>query len=649
MNRYLWLCFTAAVTMSLGLNARDALAGNGYADLPPAIASWAAASFKGADLVQAAYHVKKLPYTNQVLHRVKGVGSGNGMHSAAYDKTGTALPDGGAGLIKAEQKAYYDVHGAAQPDMVAKLNSAKPDEAIRTSIWLFTYEPTLPREDLIASAQLVAEQKAYSDFVQEQARTLLMKDWSSLTKAPITFEDGSPVAEAYLTPAEVLAIAKHPAIARIYAYTEPVHTNSTVWQQAINSTGNGVTGSGYEVCVLDGGRPDSTTHTSGIPGSNQYACSSGSTNSLSRWLAEIARADSSGGTSPGALTPIANWNGGSCSGGSSSAINWCSQTRAARVWGWPWATSGAVNDLLDYNVKRSPYPTICASAGNGGSTAVTTSLGYNVINVGGSNDVESTGRTDDTLYTGTSSLNPAYTDRELPMLAAPGVSIETASGYYNTGTSASAFMCTGAAAQILEKNSALASWPEAVRAIMICGADENVDSVRLDLTDAVDDKDGAGELNVAMSVSIADSANKVNGSNTARYTGFDYGTVTTGDFTLVNDTYVYAETYYAKERTGGKKLRVVLTWDGTATCSNPSDASTCGASVLDADFDLHVWNVTKDQPAKSSPTWDSGFEYVEIDDPDGDEFMINITAGSWASGVSSTYMSVAWHFDTYGT
>lgn len=649
MKDFLRLSLAAWLAVNFGLASRDAFAGNGYADLPPAIASWAAASFKGADLAQAAYHVKELPYTNQVLYRVKGAGAGTTVYSAGYDKNGTPLADGGAGLVKAEQKAYYDVHGAAQPDMVAKLSSAKPDEVIRTSIWLFTYEPTLPREDLIASPQLVAEQKAYSDFVQEQARSLLMKDWSILTKAPITFEDGTPIGEAYLTPAEIVAIAKHPAIARIYSYTEPVHTNSTVWQQAINSTGNGVTGSGYEVCVLDGGKPADPSNATGIPTLNGYACSLGSTNTDSQWLAEIARAGTSGGTSPGALTPIANWSGGSCSGGSSSAINWCSQTRAARVWGWPWASAGAVNDLLDYNVKRSPYPTICASAGNTGPTAITRSLGYNVINVGGSNDAESAGRTDDTLYSDTSSLNPAYSDRELPMLAAPGVGIQTASGTYSTGTSASAFMCTGAAAQILEKNSALASWPEAVRAIMICGADENVDGVRLDLMDAVDDKDGAGELNVAMSVSMSDSGNKVNGSNTPRATGLDYGTVNTGMFTLYGDTYVYYETYYAKASVSGKKLRVVLTWDGTATCSNPSNASTCGASVLDGDFDLKVFNVTKGVPAKSSLTYDSGFEFVEIDDTDGDEFMINITAESWASGVTSTYMGLAWHFDTYGT
>jgi hypothetical protein len=301
---------------------------------------------------------------------------------------------------------------------------------------------------------------------------------------------------------------------------------------------------------------------------------------------------------------------------------------------------------MDYNVKRSPYPTICASAGNSGSSAVTTSLAYNVLNVGGTDDNETAARADDTLYTSTSSLNPTYTDRELPTISAPGVNIETASGTVASGTSASTFMCTGAAAQILEKNTSLQYWPEAIRAIMICGADENIDGPRLDLTDNVDDKDGAGEINVEKSVSIAGSVNKVDRNNTPRSSGHDYETMASSDFYLVNDLMVYNGIYYAQRVTGGNRLRVVLVWDATATCTDPSDASTCGTSVLDGDFDLKVYNVTKDEVADMSLSWDNGFEFVEVPDPDGDVFAITIS-GTFASGVSSTYMGIAWNISTY--
>jgi hypothetical protein len=104
--------------------------------------------------------------------------------------------------------------------------------------------------------------------------------------------------------------------------------------------------------------------------------------------------------------------------------------------------------------------------------------------------------------------------------------------------------------------------------------------------------------------------------------------------------------YNAKKSSWPHRLRVVLSWDATATCSDPS-LGTCSNDVLDADLDLYVYRKSDGQLMGYSVTSANSYEFVEFDADPAAEYEIKIYAYSWTS--ASTYFGLAWDITSFST
>jgi len=199
-------------------------------------------------------------------------------------------------------------------------------------------------------------------------------------------------------------------------------------------------------------------------------------------------------------------------------------------------------------------------------------------------------------------------------------------------------MVAAAALQLQFENAALASWPEAQRAVLMAGANEDVDGVVLDLNDGTDDRDGAGELNFENNVLIGDSARKVNGNNVAAGIGHDYGTMVFADPLHFADGW-FREVYNVRVTTAGLSLRAVLAWDSTAACTNGSDPSSCTQNTLDADLDLYLYD-TFGNLIKKSSSYDNSYEFIQIPIEANKTYLLKVKKYSNAN--QSTYFGLAW-------
>lgn len=160
---------------------------------------------------------------------------------------------------------------------------------------------------------------------------------------------------------------------------------------------------------------------------------------------------------------------------------------------------------FDYWTMQTPYPVVFTSAGNqaqGGAYA--SGKGYNIFGVGNSAlDNTLTNRCDDDMYDESSFNNPdnsTFNDRELPPIAAPG---QRHNVYNRTfgGTSAATPVAAAIGGLLLDQTPAFHRYPEAVRAIMLAGANyQGGDGARWGNGDG---RDGVGCLTSTCSFTTA--------------------------------------------------------------------------------------------------------------------------------------------------
>lgn len=255
---------------------------------------------------------------------------------------------------------------------------------------------------------------------------------------------------------------------------------------------------------------------------------------------------------------------------------------------------------------------------------------------GGAADCGDSNRTNDRIWCGARDLNAG--GRELPNLVAPAKGID-AEGYTGDGTSLAAPQVTGAAAQLMQRDSTLENWGEAVRAILMAGADEDVHGGRLSLTDGVDDRDGAGLLNVDRSLQIAASRTPPwTPGNWPVQQGFNYGTIYAS--TTPAGTWFSSMWKVPHVMTGGR-LRGVLTWNASSTCTNPHlDTFSCLASQLQANLNLYVYRDSDGSLVGSSTSVADNYEVVEFATAPGEVYSIHIHVQSWSD--TFTFFGIAW-------
>jgi hypothetical protein len=222
--------------------------------------------------------------------------------------------------------------------------------------------------------------------------------------------------------------------------------------------------------------------------------------------------------------------------------------------------------FFDYVGNTFPWPTIVPVTGQVPNETVSSSACSNCIVVGGSDDNNTSSRVDDSIYADEDHAN-RIPGLEVPHVVAPAVSVRIltdASWQPGWGTSLAAPQVSGLAASIIGSNTSLSGYPEAVRALIMATATNDVDGQSLDLSDAVDDRDGAGAINARLAADLMLSSNQ-NVWNTPNEHGLNFGPLDSSDF---HSNSYYNNFVMVTAPAGWRHLQATLTWNVVSTCSD---------------------------------------------------------------------------------
>lgn len=309
--------------------------------------------------------------------------------------------------------------------------------------------------------------------------------------------------------------------------------------------------------------------------------------------------------------------------------------------------------VMDDFAYRYPYPVYVTLTGNSGYGYEANWQAYNAVNVG---NVRHTSNSTYEMADCTQTKNPPPVygscisgsgsncagDREMPYVVVPGIPYTGSdfastclegSGTINCGTSWSAPVGNGIAADLIAADSRLASWPEKVRAAMVLTS-HNVDGGHWAYN--TDGRDGAGVVSGADGVSFAQGHTSVSPGNTACEKGLGATSMYASEFGAGNKRFNYS---VPNPKPSGKHLRVVLTWD-----SNPVVGG--GVNAL-SDLDLIV---QKNGSTQGSYSWDGNVEVVDVAAADltaGSSYYIDVSPAINripTSGARTNYLyySIAW-------
>jgi len=442
------------------------------------------------------------------------------------------------------------------------------------------------------------------------------------------------------------ALASSGAVYQLELDPGPGTPLSAVWRATVGAdvaTAAGWDGTGRLVALLEGGQPDNYSALAGVAA---IASSSGYADFHMTMTAGLVReAASPYGTVPSVGILVANWD---MFPGSGTVQQWA-LNNGADVINFSWSFSNgsdgglSATDLYhDWLVLQSPYSLFTSAAGNGGNNSNSAlqfiqNRSYNTIIVGASDDNATSGRGDDIIDPGSSWRNHTTTngDRELPEIAAPGQCVDTTAYSCGNLTSAAAPIVAGAVAAVRHRNPfnlMSGNWPEAQKAILMASADCDISGVRLNLTDATDDRDGVGLLNLSRAVGLADP-NNANFGTTATTRGFRYGSMTfSTDFT--SSVWNVAPRVQT-DATGW--IAIVLAWDATPSCSTPSS---CSGSGPDADLNLLLYNDATSTLVASSASFDNNYEVIIQQLSASTTYRVNVVSAS--TRTASTYYGLAW-------
>lgn len=613
----------------------------------PTVAGWTSSHFAGRTLVALDQHSTSLPFLKKIVHLVKAVDKTTGEPvGVTFDEAGVILADQGRALQAKEESARFADHGAISDELWVHMWTAAPEQVLEVGLWLYSASPTIFKE-IAAASEAGRAVRAERDAAATTAHASLATQWPIDLPAIKAFAPGAPAAYAALTSSQIWAAAKLPAVAAI-VLQKPYVAGGTDYVAADNGLATGFTGTGANVCIIEQYQP-SSGH--GLTLAATY-CGGGTTHNHGRVvLGTIRSSNAPYGLAPATSNYFASWTG--CDTNAAGAFNWCgTQYPTREIWNWSHTCSPLDERLIDYWVRNGGYPLFTVLAGNSASgNCVNVNCGsschascpgtvwcmtHNALVVGGTNTCATTSRSDDEMWCSSQATNPA-TDRELPHLVAPAQNID-ADGLTNwSGTSFAAPQVAAIAAQILHRNSGLALWPEALRSILMASADTDIDGTVLSLSDATDDKDGAGAANALLAVALADSQNNGHSAGSARALGWDKHGITSASTPAAS---FYSETWSMRVGGSGYKARVVLSWDGTVTCTNPGTpgSASCNATALDADLDLYVYD--GDNLVARSNSSPNSFEFAEFTPTAGTTYTIKVWAHSWIA--SGTYFGLAW-------
>ncbi len=560
------------------------------------------------------------------------------IHQVVFDERGLE-----ADLVAfevEEQTAHAARFGKFDPRLADMLALVGEDQLVKVAIWL--REPQVDAFERLAPEEgeiLLADEDTATAYFEgmDFARASLIGEVVAPLRALLDASGiehladmYAPVVHASMTPAELRELAQREDVDRLYL-SEDQEEDLSVARQTINAhivNSLGITGFGVRIAQIEvGGRiATANPYLSGTVQDGSFVC--GSASSHSTGVAGILRSTHSSirGIAPAATL----WAGGSCSGDGGQLQN---RSTAAADWGaralnlsWGSNTNLALgaNDRFYDTMVMNRARTVVKSAGNRGSgcgfegNVTSPGLAYNVIAVGNFNDAGTVSWAGDTMSTCSSWKDPTsqFGDREKPEVSAPGTSITTTStggtwvSYTNSGTSFAAPMVTGTAALMIQRNAALASWPESVKAILMATATHNIEGAT-----RLSEVDGAGGI-------VAYNADLVTRRILGNWGGVGYSCTSAAnvDMTTMN-------------LTAGRKVRVVIAWD-----NDPAYASY--GSKPSADLDLRVVNSAGTTVASSS-SWDNTYEIVEFTPTVSGAYKLRVN--KYRCDLSPRYLGWSWY------
>ncbi len=262
-----------------------------------------------------------------------------------------------------------------------------------------------------------------------------------------------------------------------------------------------------------------------------------------------------------------------------------------------WAQDRDFDDAV-YNNRLAVF----VSAGNGDQGANTNVLtpgkAFNVFAVGNYDD-------DSNLMAPSSRFVNPTAGHEKPEIVAPGTNISTTAGA-GTGTSLSSPFAAGFAADLLSQHTWLQGQPQAVKAMMMAGANRNIEGSAV-----LSDRDGAGGINY-LNTGYSGLLQWWLGGNGSAFDASNRITVT-------------------RSFTAGQRYRVALDWlvSGSYAFTNNN---------INMDIDLWINNPSGGFVA-GSYSFDNGFELIDFVAPTTGVYTVTLNR-YWNSGVGDVIMAL---------
>lgn len=422
----------------------------------------------------------------------------------------------------------------------------------------------------------------------------------------------------------------------------PVMSSAGQTVDADWTAGSGDSGAGVRVAVVEYHNVRATGDLSGRvvashSASGTLAYTSGSTFDHPTWVAgAIAGGGSYPGTAPASRIVSASTGGGGASLARDRAV--------IAATDWAISPSGGDADIVNLSliqdtatgseearryfdsVVDEDLRVVVAAAGNYSALGTwrvgSPGTGWNVLTVGGTDDRNTAGRSDDRMWyvpgsNGSSYLDPpgtawnAHGDFNKPNLSAPAVSVVTSNGLGASGTSAASPIVAGLAAQLIARAPTLTAWPESVRAILMAGA---VHRTRMPDGSYNVDHEGVGSASALW-------ANRILVAGDGTYGGYRQG-ATTGSVTQ------------AVQVAGGQRIRVALAWNSHATGAS----NLTKTDVLATDFDVRIR--LPNGALYGSYTFDNSYEWLDVVSPTAGTATIEVVGSPVAAG--GERYSLAW-------
>jgi len=528
-------------------------------------------------------HLGKTAFNFKILEKRSGE-----VYEVSLDSNGHQLS---LAKLQAEEQA---IAGKLEPALAKKLNNTPPQQPIKVILWL--KEPIVTET---LSAQVDAQRASAIQLIVNSVATKLKNLGFN-----IHTEKSAPVIYASLTPNAIAQVVKWDEVDKIYTVHQVQPALDMVRRVVHSNTvsDRGITGKGVRVAQLEfGGRvATNNPYLKGIVQDSYY---------ISPWtiyhatnVAGIMRSTHPQfrGIAPGILL----WVGGSQLGQIDQLQE---RSTAAAAWGaqifnlsFGGDSGGKVDGFArfydDMTINRRR--TIVVAAGNYGASdcnqgttgnVATPALAYNVISVGSFDDKNTPSWDDDKIYSCSSWRNPISThnDRQKPEVVAPGIGIMSTTtsapwiGATGAGTSFSAPIVTGIAALMMQRDRTLASFPEAVKAILMATAVNNIEG-----SAQLSEYDGAGGV-------VADKADDLVRKIKGNWGGQSYSCKTANQLNVAT-----------MSLTANQRTRAAIAWNNNPAYANYD-------SQPSADLNLQIVN-SANKVVAGSYSWDNTYEIVDF-------------------------------------